>query len=152
MREIPNERQVYILLKANIVEPGRYTVNPELTASGIFPPGEPVFSILYGGMGHESAGKTMLFQFAIFLLAPMIAAWMLSLTSQRVLSSYPKKVLFFTGIGLLFALFCDLMKFGIGGYPLQDALLLAAHDIVLWTLVGMVVAWWLRPEDLHNPS
>jgi hypothetical protein len=94
----------------------------------------------------------MLFQFAIFLVTPMIAAWMLSLTSQQVLSNYPRKVLFFTGIGLLFALFCDLMKFGIGGYPLQDALLLAAHDIVLWTLVGMVVAWRLRPEHPHNPS
>lgn len=31
-------------------------------------------------------------------------------------------------------------KFGIGGYPLGDAVLLRVHDIVLWTLAGTVIA------------
>ena len=39
-----------------------------------------------------------------------------------------------------------------GRYALEDALLLATHNIVLWTLIGMVVAWWLLPKSLHNPS
>ena len=54
MKQVPNERQVYELLKHNIVEPGRYLCNPEMTSSNTFPDNEPVFSILYGGMGHES--------------------------------------------------------------------------------------------------
>ena len=150
MKQIPDERQVYQTLKETIVEPGRYVVNPELSSSRTFPGEEPVYSILYSGVGHEAAGGLMLFQFLIFLLAPMIAAWMLSLTSYRTLSSYPRKVLFFMGFGLFFALFSDLMKIGIDGYPLPDALILAAHDIILWTLIGVVVAWWLRPESANG--
>ena len=54
MKQVPNEQQVYELLKSNVVEPGRYLCNPELTSSNMFPDNEPVFSILYGGMGHEA--------------------------------------------------------------------------------------------------
>jgi hypothetical protein len=80
-----------------------------------------------------------------FLLAPMIGAWLLSLTSARVLGSYPRKVLFIAGIGLVIALFVDLTSLGIGGYPPGDALLLALHDVVLWTAIGAAVAWRMRP-------
>jgi hypothetical protein len=40
----------------------------------------------------------------------------------------------------------DLAKFGIGGYPLRSVLLLAANDFISWTLAGLVVARWNRPE------
>ena len=146
MKQVPNERQVYEILKESIVEPGRYICNPELSLSGTFPGEEPVFSIHYSGMGHESAGGLALFQLAVFLLAPTIGAWMLSVTSGRIISSYPRKVLFFAVIGLLFAVFGDLMNFGIDDYPLNDALILAVHDIIVWTLVGLVVAWRIKPE------
>ncbi len=150
MKQIPDERQVYKVLKDSVVEPGRYIFNPELTPSGMFPEGEPVYSVQYSGIGHESAGKMMLFQFALLLLASMIAVWMLSLTTPRVLFSYPRKVLFFMAIGLLFAVFGDLMNFGIDKYSLNDALLIAANDILAWTLVGLVVAksFRLKPDFL----
>jgi hypothetical protein len=57
MKQVPNEAQVYQILKENITEPGRYLCNPALTESNTFPENEPVFSILYGGMGHEAAGS-----------------------------------------------------------------------------------------------
>jgi hypothetical protein len=145
MKPISDERQVYEILKANIVEPGRYICNPELSVSGSFPSEEPVFSIHYSGMGHESAGGLMLFQVVVFLLAPMIAAWMLSATSGRILASYPLKVLFFAAIGLIVAVYGDLVQFGIDSYRLGDALMLAAYDVVAWTLVGLVVAWQIKP-------
>jgi len=144
-KQLPDERQVYEILKAGIVEPGRYICNPEPTWEG-FPDGEPVFSILYGGVGHEFAGPHMLCELLLFFLAPALAAWMLSVTSERILSSYPRKVLFFVMIGLMFAIFDDLRDFGIGSYPLKDAFMLAVHDVVVWTLIGLVVAWWIRPE------
>ena len=140
---------VYEILKESIVEPGRYILNPELTPSGVFPDGEPVFSVNYSGIGHESAGKVMLFQLAVYLLAPMIAAWMLSLARPQILSSYPRKVLFFVAIGLLFALFGDLLDFGIDRYSLGDALLVAANNLLAWTLVGLVVAKYFRPGPSH---
>jgi hypothetical protein len=146
MKQIAAERVVYETLKEHIVEPGRYVCNPELTLEGRFPDGEPVYSILYGGVGHESAGASMLVGLVVFLLAPLIGAWMLSQTSERMMSSFPRKVLFFAAIGLLFALFSDLMEFGIGSYPVQDAVLLGINHVVVWTLVGFVAAWRVKTE------
>lgn len=150
MKEMAGEREVYEVLKQHVVEPGRYVCNPELTAERRFPEGEPVFSVLYGGVGHEAAGGLMLVGLIVFILAPIIGAWMLSQASRRVLTSYPRKVLFFIAIGLLFALFADVMKYGIGGYPAGDTLLLAANHVAVWTLVGLVVAWRLTPARIKE--
>jgi len=150
MKQLPAERQVYELLREHVVDAGRYVLNPEPTADGRFPDGQPVFSVLYGGMGHEAAGRLMLVGFATFFIAPLAGAWMLSRASQSVLSSYPSKVLFFTAIGVLVAVFSDLMDFGIGGYPAGDALIIAAHDIVVWTVMGLVVAWRIQPEPMNG--
>ena len=105
-----------------------------------------MFSVLYGGVGHESAGGIMLFELLLLFLAPIIGSWMLSQTSEKVLSSYTRKVFFFTGIGLLFAVFINLTNFGIGDYPLNDALVFGLHNIIVWTVVGLVVAWRMKPE------
>ena len=151
LNQIQEERQVYQFLKETITEPGRYIINPEQTASGIFPDGEPVYSIHYSGIGHEAAGKLMLLQLAILLLIAMIAAWIMSLSSQRMLSSYPQKVLFFIALGLLFSGFSFLTNYGIDEYSLTDALLLAIHDIGLWTILGLLFAWRITPEPASNP-
>jgi hypothetical protein len=145
MNQIPQEREVYELLRARVTEPGRYIFNPGPTETG-YPPGEPVFSVLYGGVGHEAAGPQMLVQLGIAFLAPMVAAWMLSLGSRRMLSSYAVKVTFFAGIGLLLGLTGHLSSFGIGDYPLRSALILLAHEVALWTAIGLVVAWKIRPS------
>lgn len=145
MRMVQNEQQVYEILKENIVEPGRYICNPKSAGDGNSPGEAPVFSILYSGMGHGTARKQMLIGLVLYLLAPMIGALLLSQTSDRILTSYRRKVLFFTIIGVLFAVFSDLQKFGIGGYPLRDAVLLGAHSIVVWTLVGLIIAWRIKP-------
>lgn len=146
MNRIDNERLVYEVLRYNIAEPGRYIFDPEPTEPGL-PPDGPVFSVLYGGVGHEAAGMLALVQLPIAFIAPMIAAWMLSLTSRRVLSSYPRKVLFFAAIGLLIGLFAHLMNFGIGGYPVSSALILFVHEIALWTVMGLVAAWLIQPLE-----
>lgn len=146
MKQLPNEREVYEVLKENVEEPGRYVCNPEVASDRRFPEGEPVFSILYGGVGHEAAGGFMWLGLVVYILSPIIAAWMLSQASARVLSSYTSKVLFFTAIGLLFALFGDLANAGIGDYPIRDAIVWGLHDIILWTLIGLVVGARLRPQ------
>ena len=141
MRQVVAERQVYAALREHIVDPGRYTVNPAPTADGRFPGAEPVFGVFYGGLGHEAAGRLMLVGLAVALVAPIVAAWVLSQMSSRVLSSYARKVAVFVAIGLLFALVTDLASFGIRSYPPGDALKLAARHVVDWTLVGLVIAW-----------
>ena len=150
MKQVQNERPVYEMLKENVTQPGRYVVKPEATTEGRFPDEDPVYSVLYSGMGHGTAGGHMFAGLAVFFLVPMIGAWLLTQASNRVLSNYLKKVFFFFVIGLLFALFCGFGKFGIGGYPLKDALMLGLHDIVVWTLVGLVIAWRIKPIDKYS--
>jgi hypothetical protein len=144
MNRITNERQVYELLEASIREPGRYICNPEVTGSG-FPPNRPVFSVIYGGVGHEAAGMTSLIHLPIAFVAPMIVAWMLLQASSQVLSRYSRKVFFFTAVGVLLGLLGRAADFGIGGYPLQSALILFVHEIALWTAIGLVMAWKVKP-------
>ena len=145
MKQLPAEREVYEVLKEHVAEPGRYACNPEVNPERGFPGEEPVFSVLYGGMGHEAAGKLMLVGLVVFVLSPIIGAWMLSQASDRVLASYCRKVMFFVAIGLLFAIYNHVASSGIGGYPFKDAIALAANDIVVWMLMGLVVAWRLKP-------
>lgn len=49
-------------------------------------------------------------------------------------------------VGLSLAVFADLTNFGIGSYPAKDAIILAINHIMVWTLVGLVVAWRIRAE------
>jgi hypothetical protein len=147
MNQIPAEREVYEILRESIVKPGRYVCNPELTSLGTFPDGEPVFSIHFSGMGHESAGRLMVFQLALFFVAPTIGAWTLSVSSARILASYHRRVLFFAAVGLLLATYGVLQNFGIDGYSLGDTLMLAGRDVISWTLVGLAVAWGIQPES-----
>ena len=58
MKSIPDERILYDVLKNSISKPGRYIANPELTAEGVFPDGEPVFSIQYHPANIPLLGKS----------------------------------------------------------------------------------------------
>ena len=145
MNQVPNERAVYSVLKENVVAPGAYVVNPEPVPGKGYPSGEPVFGLHYSGFGHEAAGRMVLFHPMILLVSSIVVAWLLSMTSRRVLSRYSLKVLFVVVIGGLFAIFGDLTKFEIGGYPAKSTLLLAAYDVVSWTLAGLVIARFMRP-------
>ncbi len=145
MKRMPDERIVYEVLKEHVTEPGKYACNPEVIPERGFPENEPVFSVLYGGVGHEAAGRLMLLHLPIFLVSPIIVAWMLSVTSGRILSSYAKKVQFVAAVGLFLGLFVRLSDYNIGGYPVDDAFLLALHDLVLWTVVGLVMGRMMKP-------
>jgi hypothetical protein len=101
-------------------------------------------------MGHETAGGVMIAGIFVMLVLPTVSAWLLTQASDRVLMSFPRKVFFFFVVGLLFALFSDLNKYGIDGYPLRDILMLGAHDIAVWTVVGLVIAWRIKPAGRYS--
>lgn len=144
MQPVPNEQAVYALLKEHISRPGAYMANPPLSLRGQFPPGEPVFSIRHSGVGHEAAGRLLLIDLAIALVASLLVAGLLSVASTRILARYPYRVMYVAAIGLLLAVFGDLPKFGIGGYPANAALLLAGNHALSWALTGAVMAWTMR--------
>ncbi len=145
LRPVPNEAAVYALLKESIVEAGGYVANPPLVPGRGFPPNEPVFRIRYAGVGHEAAERLQLLRLVVVLVATTLAAWIASLASGRVLSSYARRLGFFVLMGLWLAVFADLPQHDIGAHPWPSALALAAFDIALWALAGAVMAWRLRP-------
>ena len=55
-------------------------------------------------------------------------------------------MLIFVAIGLLFALFGDMMRYGIGAYSLRHSMILAAQSLAGWTFSGLAVAWCVKPE------
>mgnify|MGYP001766795687 CR=1 FL=1 len=144
MKQIADEQQVYGILKSNISESGRYICNPSLIDSR-FPENEPVYSIQYAGIGHEFAGLESLYNIIFALISVIIATVMLSMTNDRIRGNYSRRLLYFTFIGLFLGIASELPKFGIGGYPLSDAVVLAVFAIIQWTVVGLIVAWQMKP-------
>jgi len=72
-------------------------------------------------------------------------------TAARIRRGYLRKVALFMLIGALLVAYCDLTKYGISGYPLSDAGVLALMDLLAWTFVGLAVAWLFKSlpgEDL----
>ncbi len=145
LRPVPNEAAVYVLLKQAIVEPGGYIANPPLVPGRGFPANEPVYRIHYAGFGHERAGRLELLRLVVVLVATTLAAWIASMASARVLSSWLRRFGFFVLLGLWLAVFSDLPQHEIGGHPWRSVVALAVYDVGLWALAGAVMAWMLRP-------
>jgi len=76
-----------------------------------------VFGVTYSGMGHEAAGRMMPVEVGLAFVAALIVAGLLSLASDRVLSTWLRRTGFVAAIGLLLAAAADLSRFGIGGCP-----------------------------------
>jgi len=147
LNRVPDEPALYSVLEAEIVEPGAYVVNPELGPDRRFPADEPVFSIHYSGMGHEAAGRLQIMRLALAFATAFLVAGLLSMASDRVLSRYWSKVLFVALVGLLLALFGDLPRAGIGGYPMESALLIGANHFLSWVFAGLLIAWAMRAPE-----
>lgn len=141
LKPVPDESRVYAVLSETLEEPGGYVCNPPRTlASDGSPPGEPVYGIRFSGIGHDTAGDVLLIQLLVVVLASFLGAWLLSLTAERILNWYSRRVLFFAGLGLFVAFLGCLVRFDLGGLPLGSTVLLALQDLAGWTLAGLVVA------------
>jgi hypothetical protein len=145
VRRAANMEQVYRALRANISSPGGYIV--QSAASDVTPTDDPVFGVRYSGIGHASAGLTLAVQFLSALVACALVAALLSTVSERVGSSYGRRVTFVAAMGIAFAVYGDLPKYDIGGYPAGSAALLAASTFVAWSLAGLAMAGILRPRE-----
>lgn len=150
MHQLADERAVYAFLVENVPGPGRYVVNPEVSADQAFPGDDPVFAVQYSGLGHADAGQEMLVGLLVMLLTPIVGAWLLSNASSRVLSGYGSRLFFFSVIGVVFTLFMVMARFGLARYALGDAVALSTHDLVAWVVAGLVVARFVRPAVLDK--
>ena len=147
MKQLPNERAVYSFLIKHVEEPGRYVCNPEPAPEQGYPGDDPVFVVNYSGLGHAEAGREMLVGLLVMLLSLGAGAALLGKSSPRVLSRYASRLVFFAMIGVVVALLGLLNRFGIGAYPLADALTLAIHDVLAWGAAGLVVCRIVEPNE-----
>lgn len=144
LSEPPYSASLHSALKDAVVEPGAYMVNPPKTDSGTFPAGEPVFAVTYAGFGHEAAGRGMIIEMLIKLASVLLVATLLSLASPRVLARYGSRVAFVAIVGLFLALSGEMPHYGIGGYPLRTALLVAGYAFMSWLVAGVAIALPIR--------
>ena len=147
MNQLPDERLVYEFLSEHVTEPGRFICNPEVAPDQRFPGDDPIFAIHYTGLGHDDAGQEVIVGLIVMLLAPIIGAWLLWNASGRFLSRYSSRVMFFTTIGIVIALFSILARFGIASYSLVNAIAFGIHDFAGWVLAGLIVAWAVSPDE-----
>ena len=96
-RTLPLDAQLEIheALRANVTEHGTYSVPylpHELEEEITDYRSQPVYSIIYEGGTHGAGAPMTLTPFFVLLVVPMLAAWMLSVTTRgsgRYTSSVP---------------------------------------------------------------
>lgn len=149
-RTMPDQAPIHAALKERIREPGRYVcpyLGPD-DASAVFPDylNEPIFEVTYKGHTHATVpGFASAGMFA-FLLGPMAAAWLLSQASTRVLASYFRRVVYVATLGLFLAVAADLLRALTDELPLTTVAGMAGVSVISWVLVGLVLAWRIKPE------
>jgi hypothetical protein len=143
--EIPGDKEIHTMLKNKTLESGIYWM-PGHTgqAEGQYPDydNEPIFYIFYAGATPNTMIVPTIVEILCIFLTTMIAAWLLSGASEKILAKYSRRVLFVTSIGLLFAVYGDLYS----QKPLNLILLSSINNLISWTLVGLVLAWRIKPQ------
>ena len=142
---IPNDLEIHTLLEQRIDEPGIYFVpdHPKEGEENVYPDygNEPIFSIIYGGRTPNTFMGQFVFELACFFIAPMIAAWLLSMASENVLAKYSRRVLFVTILGLFIAVFGEALS----DKPMNKILLSSVNSLMAWFLAAWVIAWRIKP-------
>lgn len=146
----PNQLTVHGALKENITEPGTYSV-PYLSREeeGLLPDyrNQPVYTIIYEGYTHGGTGASpSLPPLFIPFVVSLAAAWMLSVTSERILSNYLRRFLFVALIGVIIALYDDILQMSLGPQPRDYLVFVAVNNVVTWALAGLVIAWRVKPS------
>jgi hypothetical protein len=144
----PNQLAVHEALKANITEPGTYScpyLSPAEEAKMPDYRSQPIYSITYSGTTHGNPGSPWDFvAIPLLFVATTAAAWMLSMASPAIRSTYFRRVVFVALIGVIVAVYDDLLQLSFGPQPRDYLLFLAVNNVITWILVGLVVAGCVR--------
>ena len=142
---IPNDLEIHTLLKERVSEPGYYFLpdHPKEGEENVYPDygNEPLFFITYGGRTPNTFMGQLFYEIFCFIVAPMIAAWLLSVASDKILAKYSRRVLFVTVLGLFLAVYGDVLS----EKPMDRILLSSINALLTWFLAGLVIAWRIRP-------
>jgi hypothetical protein len=148
---IPNQLEVHAVLKENITVEGTYAcpyLGPADEALFEDYRNEPVYSITYSGYTHGSGSLwTSLAPIPIPFIVTIVVAWLLSATSGEFRASFIRRVLFVAAVGLIIALYEDVLQISFGPQNANYLLFLAVNNVITWTLAGLVIARRIRAEN-----
>jgi len=147
--QIPNDKEIHTILKEKIRQSGIYFLpdHPDENQDD-YPDyeNEPVFSIIYGGRTPSTFMGQFIFELLCIFIAPMVAGWLLSMASESILAKYSRRVLFVAVLGLFLAVFAELFS----PKPLDKILLSSLNNVITWALVGLVIAWRIKPARIEK--
>lgn len=146
-KEVPNEAPVLEALDANLLETGLYLVPGHVPPDSLFRSRHadgPFFRVHSLPNGTEGPIRSLISILAL-LLAPLIPAWFLFRLCQRESPAFPARVIIVAAFGLFVTLTSEIQLWGMELYPLSYSLLLSVNAILTWIVVGLVLAWRIKP-------
>jgi len=146
MKSFPEQKEIHALLKDKINETGIYNIpygREEIFSDFPNYGDEPIFQIVYTGTTHNTAGSSLPIQVLLVFVVPLLAAWLLSESSDKILSSFMLRFLFVFVIGLLIAIFNYLNNVF---YPTPLIIYTFIHTLLSWALAGLFIALRIKPN------
>lgn len=153
---LPNEAEVTSTLKGAGLETGVYVIpwsdneadwsDPESEFMRNHQSG-PLYSIYYHQSGAEPMSSgVMIGGFVIDLLAAMLAACLLSGAVSGCCRSYWQRVGFVAGLGIFVALVGHASYWNWMSFPTDYTIAFVVDVVAGWTLAGLVIAAFVRPQ------
>ncbi len=146
-KEVPDEAPVLAALDAHLPETGLYLVPGHVPPDSLFRARHadgPFFRVHSLRNGIEVPIRPLVSVVAL-LLAPLIPAWFLLGLCRRESPTYPTRVAIVALFGLFLTLASEIQLWGMELYPLAYSLLLSANAILTWIVIGLFLAWRIRP-------
>jgi len=149
-KEVPNEEMVLEVLDANLRETGLYLLPGHSPPDSLFREryeAGPIFRI---HSLQSGAGGTLhvLIPVLALLIAPIIPSWCLWSLCRNGRPGFGSRVFLVALFGVFVALWTDLRMWGMELYPLNYSLFLAASSVATWVILGLVIAWRIKPGSV----
>ena len=146
-KEVPNEGVVLAVLDANLRETAIYLLPGHSPPDSLFRERYekgPIFRIhsLQSGAG---GAPYVFIPILALLIAPIIPTWYVRSVCRNGRPGFGSRVPMVASFGVFLALWADLRLWGMELYPLNYSLFLAASSVATWVIVGLVIAWRIRP-------
>ena len=136
-------------LKKRITEPGIYacpylTPNEETSVANYR--NQPLYQISYRGYTHGTVPGFLSLGVLSFLLTPMLAAWLLTMSSRETQATYLRRFLFVIVLGLFLSLGSDWLRALTDEHTTVELLKNSLGTLIAWGLIGLVLAWRIKPK------
>jgi hypothetical protein len=148
-KEVSNQDVVLAALDAHLPETGLYLVPGHSPPDSLFRARHrdgPLFRVHSLRNGTEGPIRTLASVLAL-LLAPLIPAWFLARLCRDGSPGFLARTSMVGLFGLFLALTGHLQLWGMELYPVLYSLFLSANGVVSWLVVGLVLAWRIRPSN-----